>query len=129
MEAMAAMALALQGLPQLTALARLSGLPATAAAARKLDESRIWVKGGLRGEGDLLERGVFGEFGGVVRAARGAKDNKALLVYGPRGVGKTCLVAAALKVRCAARVYLLRDVHAQLVSTTDISAFLSLADR
>lgn len=72
--------------------------PATAAAARKLEESRIHVKKGLRKEGCLLDRSVFGEFKDMVEAARRAEDNTALLVYGPSGVGKTSLVAAALQV-------------------------------
>jgi hypothetical protein len=76
---------------------RLFDKVATQYAVNILHDSTIEVKKGLRG-GELLQRSCFAAFREVIQSACALKENTALLVYGPRGVGKSTMVAAALQV-------------------------------
>jgi hypothetical protein len=70
---------------------------ATQAAVEGLHASTLEVKSGLRG-GELLQRSCFAAFRNALLSACAKKQNRALMVYGPRGVGKSTMVAAALQV-------------------------------
>jgi hypothetical protein len=70
---------------------------ATQSAVDNLYESTVEVKSGLRGDA-LQPRACFTAFKEAVLAACALKENTALMVYGPRGVGKSTVVAAALQV-------------------------------
>jgi len=67
-------------------------------AARNIHRSTAALTKRMQGR-SRVERGCFADFARVVESARkDEEDNPSLMVYGPRGVGKTCMVAAALQV-------------------------------
>jgi Cdc6-like AAA superfamily ATPase len=69
----------------------------TAIAVDILNASTIARRTALQG-GLLVRRECFAEYSGAVELARDDEQNPCLLVYGPRGVGKTSLVQAAMQV-------------------------------
>jgi hypothetical protein len=70
---------------------------ATQSAVDNLHESTVEVKSGLRGD-ELQPRECFTAFREAALTACALKENTALMVYGPRGVGKSTMLAAALQV-------------------------------
>lgn len=85
------------------------GYLAATEAADYVEGQKASVKAGLRRAGAAVPRACFKDFNSTVQAAIAAKENYATVVYGPRGVGKTCMVSAGLQVsHAAAKCVMLR---------------------
>lgn len=70
----------------------------TAIAVDSLHASTIVLNKALIGD-RLVKRDCFDEFTNRIGLARADEQNPCVLMYGPRGCGKTSLVQAAMQVR------------------------------